>query len=63
MSDRAPRRATPGTKLTAVVHFCLPETLGRSSAAIDELFERGVPLRKFAETPTKVEGTWTEETV
>lgn len=45
----------------AVVYFGLPETLGRSSAALDELFARGVPLCKFAETPTKVEGTLLED--
>lgn len=45
----------------SVVYFCLPETKGRTTAALDELFERGVPMRKFAETPTKVEGTLTQE--
>lgn len=48
-------------KLTAVVYFGLPETLNRSSAALDELFARGVPMRKFAVTGTKVEGTLVEE--
>jgi len=33
----------------------LPETRGRSSAEIDELFERKVPAWKWSKTVTEVE--------
>lgn len=47
--------------LTAVIYYFLPETKGRSSPAIDELYERGIDPRKFAQTKTGAEGNADEE--
>ena len=37
------------------MYFYMPETKGRTPAEIDEMFEAGIPARKFASTRTKVD--------
>lgn len=43
-----------GTSLLALIptYFLFPESKGRSYAELDELYARGIPPRKFAETKT-----------
>jgi hypothetical protein len=44
-----------------VIYFFLPETKGRSSPALQELYDRGISPRKFAQTKTVAEGYELEE--
>lgn len=47
--------AGTGAIALAIFFFTIPETKGRTYAALDELFERRIPARKFKQTPTRVE--------
>jgi hypothetical protein len=38
-----------------IMYFYMPETKGRTPAEIDEMFEAGIPARKFSSTRTKVD--------
>jgi hypothetical protein len=63
----SPQKAGLGTKTTFVfaavsapfiplMYYFLPETKHRSSAAVDELYERGISPCKFVQTKTAAEG-------
>lgn len=44
-----------GTLVYILVWFLVPETKGRSFEELDELFARGIPAWKFAQTRTSVQ--------
>lgn len=38
-----------------LVYVLIPETAGRTFAELDELYDRGVSVRRFAETETAIQ--------